>query len=63
MKKQQVKQEKKHGWMSWVLVGLSTISILISTALLISESKTHIILCRVKSADPITGLIELECAK
>lgn len=63
MKKQQVKQEKKQNWTSWVLVGLVTLSICISTALLISESRSHIILCRVKSADPITGLIELECAK
>ena len=63
MKKQQAKQATKKNWFPWVLIGLVVTSIGVSTSLLVLQTRPQILLCRIKSADPITGLIELECAK
>jgi hypothetical protein len=57
------KAVKKHDWKGWLLIGLLAFSAGTSAYLLVKDGQSEELNCRIKIADPVTGIIILQCER
>lgn len=63
MSRQTKKVVEKKDFKTWILSGILAFCIAASTVALIRSFGTQELSCRIKVADPVTGIIILQCEK
>lgn len=54
---------ERQNWKGWLLIGLLAFSAGAAAFLLVKNAQPQELTCRIKVADPVTGIIVLQCEK